>query len=596
MDVQDRRQPPSAGTGRRCQPGVDRPARPVDVDLRQLDGGEAPLPSGPLAGDRAKGPVLDGADLARLAVERGADGDTAAGDLDARAGDAGRRVGQRRGDTVEADPVRDVAAAVADDHAERGVVQPDRARRVLGQHQVTPRPVAGRAVQRCGERPRPARRQLHHPHNGRNLVGRVVHVGPDERQLAAVRREAGPIRVAGQARQRTDARPGGVGAHRPELETRMDRGVGPSIRAEGDPAPVRRPRRVEDVEVAARQLARPRSLPRVDQPQVRAPHDVAALVVAEVEPGEAARHRRPSLSLLADQEAMVARLGDERQALAVGAPVDARDAVLEIREPPRLAAVERKDPRLPDRVVDARRRAHEGNPAAVRRHGWRSISHPSAGQLSRATSAKGARPQVRLVAHARNPAQRVDDGIAIGSQPERFEGDLGAHQGPRSGIDHDAGVCPADSRTGCADSAMCVRNVDRIPWGVRSSRGRSGRPAPGIHAPLLLEVWDGATPSFNPRDACLVRPAPRRLHGRAAGAERWSRAPEHPARPAAARRRAARCASAPPATRTASTPATGSSPRRTRSTSSCTTRRSRSTRVATTCRSWRPNGLPATTG
>ena len=58
---------------------------------------------------------------------------------------------ERRGDPVEADAVGDVAASVADDHAEGLVIQPRRARRVLGQHQVTPRPVAGRAVKRCGE-------------------------------------------------------------------------------------------------------------------------------------------------------------------------------------------------------------------------------------------------------------------------------------------------------------------------------------------------------------------------------------------------------------------------------------------------------------
>lgn len=80
------------------------------------------------------------------------------------------------------------------------------------------------------------------------------------------------------------------------------------------------------------------------------------------------------------------------------------------------------------RSIASHHRAHERDAAAVRRERWRSVAHPSAGQLAGATPAIRSRPEMRLVGLAGNAAQRVDDGFAAGRQAERFKGDLRAHR------------------------------------------------------------------------------------------------------------------------------------------------------------------------
>ena len=97
------------------------------------------------------------------------------------------------------------------------------------------------------------------------------------------------------------------------------------------------------------------------------------------------------LALLADDEAVVAGLRDQRHARTVRRPVDAADAVLERRELPRLAAVERQHPRLRDGIVGADRRAHEGQVAPVRRDRRRAVAHPPSRELARPPAAH--RPQ-----------------------------------------------------------------------------------------------------------------------------------------------------------------------------------------------------------
>lgn len=125
---------------------------------------------------------------------------------------------------------------------------------------------------------------------------------------------------------------------------------------------------MEHVEVTLGQLPRLRAIPRGHQPEVGSADNMSRLVVTEVEPGEATRHRRPSFGpFLPDHESVIARLGHQRKAPPVGASTHARHAALQMCEPPRLAAVEWQDPRLSDRIVVAHRRTHEGDAGAIRR-------------------------------------------------------------------------------------------------------------------------------------------------------------------------------------------------------------------------------------
>jgi hypothetical protein len=178
---------------------------------------------------------------------------------------------------------------------------------------------------------------------------------------------------------------------------------------------------MQDVEVAARQLPWHAALASRHEPQVRAPDDVPRLVIAEVEPRDAAGYGCAALALIADREALVAGLCDERQPRAVRAPVHARHAVLQRREAPGLTSVERQHPGLGHRVGIADRRANEGQQPPVRRDGRRAVANSPARQLARSPAPVGTRPQVRLVPVAADPAEGVDDGGAVGCQSKGFE-------------------------------------------------------------------------------------------------------------------------------------------------------------------------------
>ena len=124
-----------------------------------------------------------------------------------------------------------------------------------------------------------------------------------------------------------------------------------------------------DIEVAARELARRRAAAEGKQPEVRSAHDVAGLVVSEVQPRDAARGRRMALPLLPDDEAVVARLRQHGQPVAGGTPVGTAHAVLELRQLPGLPALEGQHPRLSDGIVHSDRRPDEGDRTTVRRDG-----------------------------------------------------------------------------------------------------------------------------------------------------------------------------------------------------------------------------------
>src|SRR5690606_30154247 len=136
------------------------------------------------------------------------------------------------------------------------------------------------------------------------------------------------------------------------------------------------------VEVATGDLARLRPWPGGDQPEVCAAPDVAALVVAEVEAGDPAGDRRPPLALLADDEAWIPGRRDERQTVPVRAPVDACHPVLEGRELPRLAAVEREDPGLRHGVRVSDRGPDEGQAVPIRRNRRSAVPDGAARQLA----------------------------------------------------------------------------------------------------------------------------------------------------------------------------------------------------------------------
>ena len=408
----------------------------------------------PLAGHLAQPTVLDRPDLPGEAIERGRDRNAIAGDVQAAGGDPQVRIDHRRCRPVERHAVRDVAAPVADDDRELLAREPCRTRCLLGHQQVAPGPLADRPVQLGGQLARGARPKVHHPQRGWQIVGGIVDIGADERQPAAIGRERRPVGIAGEADELADAWLRRIGSDRPDLEPGVDRRVRAAVGSEGDPPTVGRPRRMEDVEVAARQLSRRGAGAEGHQPQVRAAHDVAGLVVAEVEPRDPARDRRSALALLADDEAMVARLGLEREARAVGRPVDGSDAVLQRGQLPRLAPVERQNPGLRDGVIVADRGPEEGNVPPIGRDRRPDVAHPAPGELPRPAAAKRAHPQVRLVVLATHPPQDVDDARSIGQEAEGLEGDLGADERPRDCIGHGVRVCTDRS---CSRRASLTR-------------------------------------------------------------------------------------------------------------------------------------------
>ena len=106
----------------------------------------------------------------------------------------------------------------------------------------------------------------------------------------------------------------------------------------------------------------------------------------------------------------------------------AQNAVFEIGQPPRLAAVERQRPRLGDRIRFADRGAHERQPAPIGRHRRRGVTNATTRELTGPTAAGRSRPQVRLVLAATDAAQGVDRRGSVGSQAERLERDLGVDE------------------------------------------------------------------------------------------------------------------------------------------------------------------------
>ena len=177
------------------------------------------------------------------------------------------------------------------------------------------------------------------------------------------------------------------------------------------------------------------------QPEVGATDSMAGIVVAEIEARDAARERRAALALLADDEPMVAGLGDERDARRRRPPVHRSDAMLQRGQLPQLAAVERQDPGLRDLVVMTSQGPDEGHVPPVRGDRRGAVPHPAPGELPRPSAAVRAHPQVRLVVLATHAPQDVDDARSVGQEAERLEGDLGSDQSPRDCIGHGFRVC-----------------------------------------------------------------------------------------------------------------------------------------------------------
>ena len=420
--------------------------RPLQTELLEVDPFEAALPGRSLAGHLAEPAVLDGPDLPGPAVQRGRDRHAIAGDIQAASGDPRVRVDHRGGRPVERHAVRKVAASVTDDDGELLVRQPRRSRRLLRHEEVAPRPLTDRAIQLGRQLARGTRWKVHHPQRGRCLIRGIVDVGADEGQPAAIGRERRTVGVAGEAGQLANTRLRRIGPDRPDLQSGTDRRVRAAVGSEGDPPTIGRPCRMEDVEVSDGQLSRRRAGTERHQPQVRAAHDVPGLVVAEIEPRDATRDRRAPLPFLADDEAVVAGLGLEREARAVRRPVDRSDAVLQRGQLPRLATVERQDPGLGDRVVFADRGPDEGHVPPVRGDRRRAVPHPSAGELPRPSAAIRAHPYVRLVVLATHAPQDVDDARPVGQEAKCLEGDLGSDQRRWDCIGHRFRVC-TDSGT-----------------------------------------------------------------------------------------------------------------------------------------------------
>ena len=149
-------------------------------------------------------------------------------------------------------------------------------------------------------------------------------------------------------------------------------------RDEGDPLAVRRPRRGHALEVAFGQLNGLGRAVRADHvdllPAVAGP---ALVVELEEEASEAVRGPLALVLLVVER---IGRPRHEREAGAVGRPGRFAHALLQVREPPRLAAAEREDVELravPGAVRD------EGQLRPVRRPAGRSVPLLSRGQPSR---------------------------------------------------------------------------------------------------------------------------------------------------------------------------------------------------------------------
>ena len=215
MDVEDRRQSLPSGAARRGEPGLDRPGRPRQLELLEVDAVEAALPGRSLAGHLAEPAVLDGPDLAR--PRRRARRETAtrppATSQAARGDSACPGRSSERPSPSSVDPVRNVAAAVADDDGELVV---RRARPVPA----PPPPSGGRTT--------PTRR------SGRSSVGgqaRGAHptAGPSPTATGGISSGGSSTSVPMNARRRPSGENAGRSASPARLASSRTRGFAASV-------------------------------------------------------------------------------------------------------------------------------------------------------------------------------------------------------------------------------------------------------------------------------------------------------------------------------------------------------------------------------
>ena len=267
-------------------------------------------------------------------------------------------------------------------------------------------------------------RSLAHPQRRLGVVGRAGDVGADEAEPAAVGR---PGRLLGEPGQRHELlRPAAADGHLVDARLGVQVGVGLEDRRERDPLAGRMPGGMRDVEVAGRQLARPRTGPGRDEEQVLAPVACAGVVL----PVGGADDARDVLLRVARPESHLLARRHERDRAAVGRPVRrAGRAVGRLAHALRLPAVGIDQEELGVGIVVLARAGpvgQERDRAPVGRPGGGRVAPAPVREPPRPAAAVGDEPQVHLIAVAGDGAAGVDDPLAVGRDRRRADHDLAA--------------------------------------------------------------------------------------------------------------------------------------------------------------------------
>ena len=121
-----------------------------------------------------------------MAVHAGAERHPSGGGGDGAAHHASWR-NQRSELAIQAEPVRHVPTSIAHDHDQGLGIQPGGAGMIVRHHQVCPRPVPDRSIERRGEAARRPAVRGNQPGAGWGVLGRVRDIGAQEGDGLAVR-------------------------------------------------------------------------------------------------------------------------------------------------------------------------------------------------------------------------------------------------------------------------------------------------------------------------------------------------------------------------------------------------------------------------
>ena len=407
----------SAGAGRLEQ----ERGHTAGVHLAHHGPGMAPQPGAAVVRQPPQPAALDRAHLGWVDVVGG--GRDHVPTRDAQGRERGVAGCQRMWIALERHSPHLVAAAPVQRHEQRRAV-PAR-RRLFGPHPVVQigSPAQGhRYIQRAGQAARGA--AVPHVELELRMAGRPGDVGADERKRAAVGR---PGRQPGQARERHELL-GLAPRHSHQVDARL--GVEVCVRTdpggEGDPAAVRVPRRLGDVEVATCDLRRAGTRAGPDHEQV----GVVIVLAVVAAPVDRANHPRRAPLRVAGPEPGRPRLGGERDPAAVRRPHRrAHVAVLGRADALGLAAVGA------DQVQRSRGAgtaaavppvARERNRAAVGRPRGGGVAPAAVRQPPGPAACVRHQPQARLVVAGDDRAPCVHDPAAVRREGRRADDDLAA--------------------------------------------------------------------------------------------------------------------------------------------------------------------------